>query len=87
MVWFYKRTNERCEGLLGYVDSDYVEDLDKRMFLTGYMFIFYGCLINWKATLQHVVALLTSEAKYTTTTEAIKVSLWLQGYMGELYMK
>ena len=46
--------------------------------------MYKGCLINWKATLQHVVALSTTEAEYTAATEAVKETLWLQGLFGEL---
>lgn len=68
----YGRTEGRNEGLLGYVDSDYTRDLDMRRSLTGYMFMLNGCLINWKATLQYVVALSTTEAEYTAATELLK---------------
>ena len=38
-------------GLVGYVDSDYVGDLDKRRSLTGYVFTIGGCAVSWKASL------------------------------------
>ena len=37
--------------VVGYVDSDFVGDLDKRRSLTGYVFIVGSCAISWKATL------------------------------------
>ncbi|KAH9703677.1 hypothetical protein KPL70_011177 [Citrus sinensis] len=83
----YGKNKGSCEGLLGFVDSDYAGDLDRRRSLTGYMFLFNGCLVNWKATLQHVVALSTTEAEYTAATEAVKEALWLQGLMRELGVK
>jgi hypothetical protein len=43
-------------GLVGYVDSDYAADLDKRRSLTGYVFTVGGCAVSWKATLQDVLA-------------------------------
>ena len=73
-----------CEGLLGYVDSDYAGDLDRRRSLTGYLFMLNGCAVNWKATLQSVVALSTTEAEYTAATEAVKEALWLKGLVTEL---
>ena len=48
------------------------------------MYIFNGCLIDWKASLQHAVALSTIEAEYTATAEAVKEALWLKGLMAEL---
>ncbi|KAH9717481.1 hypothetical protein KPL71_021830 [Citrus sinensis] len=80
----YGKSKGRSDGLLGFVDSDYAGDLDRRRSLTGFMFMYEGCLINWKASLQHVVALSTTEAEYTTATEAVKEALWLQGLLGEL---
>lgn len=54
--------------------------------MTGYLFMVNGCLIDWKATLQQVVALSTTKAKHTTTTDAVKEALWLKGLLGELGM-
>lgn len=70
--------------LVGFVDSDYAGDLDKRRSLTGYIFCIGGCAISWKATLQHVVALSTTEAEYMAVTEAIKEVLWLKDLFAEL---
>ncbi|KAH9680944.1 hypothetical protein KPL71_026750 [Citrus sinensis] len=68
----------------GYVDADYVGDLDKRRSLTGFLFMLNGCTINWKASLQSVVAPSTTEAEYTTAAEAIKEAIWLRGMVTEL---
>ncbi|KAH9716242.1 hypothetical protein KPL71_021390 [Citrus sinensis] len=62
-------------------------DLDRRRSLTGYLFMLNGCLINWKANLQHVVALSTTEAEFTATTEAAKEAIWLKGLITELDLK
>ena len=70
--------------LCGYVDSDFAGDLDRRRSLTGYLFFLDGCLINWKASLQYVVALSTTEVKYIAATEAVRESLWLRGLIAEL---
>ncbi|KAH9655442.1 hypothetical protein KPL70_022326 [Citrus sinensis] len=71
----YGRSKGRSDGLLGFVDSDYAGDLDRRRSLTGFMFMYERCLINWKASLQHMVALSTTEAEYTAATEAVKEAL------------
>ncbi|KAH9791941.1 CCHC-type domain-containing protein [Citrus sinensis] len=75
----YGKTEASDEVLKGYVDSDYAGDLDRRRSLTGYLFMLNGCAVNWKATLQSVVALSTTEAEYTAATEAVKEALWLKG--------
>jgi len=41
----------------GYVDVDYVGDLDQGRSTTGYMFTIADCAISWKAKLQDTIAL------------------------------
>lgn len=66
-------------GVIGYVDSDYAGDLDKRRSISGYIFTLFGGVISWKAVLQPTVALSTTEAEYMAVTEAVKEALWLKG--------
>ncbi|KAH9679155.1 hypothetical protein KPL71_026007 [Citrus sinensis] len=66
------------------VVSRYMGDLDKRRSLTGYLFTLSGCTINWKASLQSVVALSTTESEYTAAAEAFKEAIWLKGMVTEL---
>ena len=72
------------DEVVGFVDSDYAGDLDKRRSLTGYIFSVGGCAISWKATLQATVALSTTEAEYMAITEACKEAIWLKGLLSEL---
>jgi len=44
---------------IGYVDSDYVGDLDKRRSTTGYVFALSQTLVSWHSILQSIVALST----------------------------
>ncbi|GKB43182.1 retrotransposon protein, putative, ty1-copia subclass [Tanacetum coccineum] len=67
----------------GFVDSDYAKDPDKGRSITGYAFLVQGCVVSWKATLQHVVALSTTEAEYMALTEAVKEAIWLRGLLEE----
>lgn len=53
----YGRSDEKGKRMCGFVNIDFAGDLDRRRSLTGYMYMFNGCLIDWKASLQHVVAL------------------------------
>ena len=80
----YGRDKGKEDGLWGYVDSDYVGDLDRIRSLTGYVFMLSGCVVNWKFALQHVVALSTTEAEYTAATEVVKEALWLKGLISKL---
>ena len=54
------------------MDSDYAADLDMRRSLTGYVFTVGNCAASWKATLQPVVAMSTTEAEYMAIAEACK---------------
>lgn len=69
--------------LTGYVDADYGGDRDCRRSMTGYIFTVGKCAISWKASLQHSVALSTTEAEYMAAAEGIKEALWLKGLFAE----
>ena len=73
--------------LQGYVDADYAGDLDQRRSITGYVFMVVGCIISWKAELQDIVALSTTEAEYMAAVEAAKEALWLQGLVDTFGVK
>ncbi|PHU02409.1 Retrovirus-related Pol polyprotein from transposon TNT 1-94 [Capsicum chinense] len=79
----YLQFGQNRDGLIGYVDSGFAGDHDKRS-LAGYVFTIGGCAISWKATLQTTVALSTTEAEYMAITEAFKEAIWLKGLFGEL---
>ena len=68
----------------GFCDSDYSTDLDKRRSVTGYVFKVGGNTVSWRSTLQHVVALSTTEAEYMALSEATKEGLWLREFCDEL---
>ncbi|XP_027910403.1 uncharacterized protein LOC114169449 [Vigna unguiculata] len=53
-------------------DYDYGGDLVKRRSLTCYIFALYGCAISWKATLQLIIDLSSTEAEYMSLTEWVK---------------
>jgi hypothetical protein len=72
------------DGLVGYVDSDYGGDLDRRRSLSGYVFTVGDCAVSWKARLQDIVALSTTEAEYMAIAEVTKEALWLKGIYSEL---
>ena len=75
----YDKNFDISRGIVGYVDFDYVGDLDRRRSLTRYVFTLCGNVISWKATLQSTIALSTIEAKCMIVTEAVKAVIWLKG--------
>lgn len=74
----------RWVGIIGYLDSNYEGSLDERRSLTNYVFSLSSSVIRWKATLQSVVALSTTEAECIIITEAMKDVIWLQGLVSDL---
>lgn len=77
MCLTYKRSSEL--KIVGFCDSDYSADLDRRRSISGYMFLVGDYVISWKSSLQKVVALSTTEAEYISMTEAANESVWLRG--------
>nr|GEY99222.1 retrovirus-related Pol polyprotein from transposon TNT 1-94 [Tanacetum cinerariifolium] len=80
----YGRDQGKHVDVDGFVNADYAKDPDKGRSVTGYVFMVYGCVVSWKATPQHVVALSTTEAEYMALTKAVKESIWLKGLLIEL---
>ena len=68
----YRMSEKSCNNLIGYCGSDYYGDLDSRRSLTGYCFTLFGNIVSWKASLQSVVALSTTEAEFMALTKATK---------------
>jgi len=50
--------------LEGYVDADYVGNVDTRKYISGFMFTLYHTTISWKANQHSMVALSTTQAEY-----------------------
>ncbi|KAH9801106.1 hypothetical protein KPL71_000900 [Citrus sinensis] len=73
--------------VMGYVDSDFAGDLDKRKSTTGYVFALAGAAVSWVSKLQTVVALSTTEAEYMAATQACKEAIWIQRLLEELEHK
>ena len=65
-----------------YVDV-YMQDILFSEDLTmGYIFTVAESVVSWKAELQDIVMLLTTEAEYMAVVEASKKGLWLRGLVG-----
>ncbi|KAL1223770.1 Retrovirus-related Pol polyprotein from transposon TNT 1-94 [Cardamine amara subsp. amara] len=71
----------------GFCDSDFAGDLDRSRSISGYVFTCGGTVISWKSSLQHVVALSTTEAEYMALVEAVKEAIWLKGLAEEFGFK
>ena len=72
------------EKIIGYSDSDFAGDLDRRRSLTVKNFTLLDCTFSWKATLQSIVDLSTTEAKYMAVTGTVKEVIWLGDLIEDL---
>ena len=68
---------DRVLDICGFVDADWVTDLDQRRSTSGYMFNLFGGVFSWMSKKQSVVALSTTEAEYMAATHAGKEAVWL----------
>ena len=84
LVWYLIRIPQGSRIVIGYVDSDYAGDLDKRRSTTGYVFILSQAQVSWRSILQSTIALSTTEAEYMTMMEVMKEVIWLQGLLDDL---
>ncbi|GKA08192.1 retrovirus-related pol polyprotein from transposon TNT 1-94 [Tanacetum coccineum] len=80
----YGRDQRKHVDIDGFVDADYAKDPDKDRSIIGYVFMVHGCVVSWKATMHHVVALSTTDEEYMALTKAVKESIWLKGLLIEL---
>ena len=62
--------------IYGFVDSNWIGDMDQRISTSGYMFNLFGGAVSWMSKRQFVVALSTTKAKYMATTHASKEAVW-----------
>jgi len=71
----FEKNSTGKKECIGYADSDYVEDLDKRQSTTGYVFTLSQAPVSWRSILQFTVALSTTEAEYMAMMEAMKEAI------------
>eukprot|EP00253_Pinus_taeda_P030109 PITA_30109 len=69
--------------LVGFIDSDWVGDLDDQKFTTGYVFTLGSRPITWACKKQSAISLSSVEAEYRGAIEASKEVLWLRQILSE----
>ena len=82
ILWYLRETTNHslCYGsagleCIGYVDSDFAGDQDKKRFTTGYVFSMGGGAISWESKLQSAMALLMIEAEYIAVAHTCKEAI------------
>eukprot|EP00253_Pinus_taeda_P006703 PITA_06703 len=68
---------DRVLDIRGFVDEEWVGDLDQRRSTSGYVFNLFGGAVSWMSKKQSVVALSTTKAKYMAATHASNEVVWL----------
>ena len=80
----FDRNKVISNDVVGFVDSEYGGDCDRHRSLSRYIFTLCSTSISWKAYLQSIDALSTTEAEYVVATEGVKEATWLRGLILEL---
>jgi hypothetical protein len=62
----------------GFVDENWVVDLDQKIYTSGSMFKIFGGAISWMRKIHYIVALSTTKSEYMATTHVRKEAIWLQ---------
>ena len=71
----------------GYVDSNFVGDLDKRKSTTSYVFTFTRGVVSWISKFQTIMALSTTKVEYIVATWTCKEAIWIKRLLKELRLK
>lgn len=72
---------------MGYMDFNYVEDLDSTMSMIGHVFTFGGDYICWKSNWHNIVAPCTTQAKYMAMIKVLNEGIWLMDMLEKLGFK
>ena len=70
--------------LVGYTDSDFQTDRDKRKSISGYIFTLGGGVVIWRSVKQKCIADSTMEAEYVAASEAAKEAIWFRNFLLDL---
>lgn len=71
-------------GLIGYANANGASQ-EHHHAITGYVLLVDGGAILWSLCKQELVTLSTIEAKYVTSTHAMKEALWLCRLISEVF--
>jgi len=80
----FDKSKTATYNVAGFVNSYYGVDLDHRCSTSGYIFTLCVGAISWKASLQLIVALSTTEVEYIAATEGVKEANWLKDLLRRL---
>jgi hypothetical protein len=78
------RNQDGSVDLVGWTDSDWVQDPDTQRSIRGFVFDIVGGSVSWSAKKQLTVILSTLEAEYMAASNATKEAIWLQVLLEDL---
>lgn len=64
----FQKSDSMGDALVGYVDADFVANLDSRKSLIVYILTLFDSVVSWKPSHQPLVALSTTEAEFIALT-------------------
>ena len=70
--------------LIGYLDADYIRDINTAKSTSGYIFFIANGPISWKSKLQTIIAQSTTEAEYMAINAATKEAIYIKSVLEEL---
>ena len=73
--------------LVGWTDSDWVQDPDTRRSIGGFVFDIAGSKVAWSSKKQPTNALSTVESEYMAASNATKEAIWLRTLLEEMGFK
>lgn len=77
-ILFRFATDSTHPGLLAYSDSDYANDVLRRLSTTGYLVFYNGSPVSWYSGLQKIVAQSSTEAEYIALSDCSKEVVYLR---------
>ncbi|KAI5328057.1 hypothetical protein L3X38_027453 [Prunus dulcis] len=89
-LFYNKETRNKKEArgeLMGFSDSDYVDDLNDRKSTSGYVFMLSSAAVSWSSKKQPVFTLSTTEAEFIAATSSACQAVWLRRLLEELCFK
>ena len=69
---------------VGYTDSDFQTDKDKRKSTSGYVFTMGGAAVIWRSVKQKCIVDSIMEAEYVAASEAAKEAVWFRNFLLDL---
>ena len=73
--------------LVGFTDSDWVDDPGDRKCTTGYVFSLGSGPVTWDCKKQQALSISSAEAEYRVAVNSSQEALWLQQILSEFELE